>query len=148
MQQAVPGAVFFHVVEHHWALRSRIAQFAFRVLAVHAPPDVGSTLALQELAAVDRRVLRDVLRAMAIVAGEDICRFCLGRHDAARASGIEASPYRVPQIVCKEVALRPTQLALLAGAAGARAGVEHRLVHGMATFGGLLARADFATDVS
>ena len=147
MQQAIPGAVFFHVVEHHWALRSRIAQFAFRVLAIHAPPDVGSALALQKLAAVDRRVLRDVLRAMAIVAGEYVSRLCLGRHDAARASGIEASPNRVPQIVCKEVALRPTQLALLAGAAGARAGVEQGLVHGVTAFRGLLACADFATDV-
>ena len=147
MQQAVPGAILLQVVEHHWALRSCIAQFAFRVLAVHAPPDVGSTLALQELAAVDGRVLRDVLRAMAIVAGEDICRFCLGRHDAARASGIEASPYRVPQIVCKEVALRPTQLALLAGAAGARAGVEQRLVHGVPAFRGLLSCAALAADV-
>ena len=147
MQQAVPGAVFFHVVEHHWALRSRIAQFAFRVLAVHAPPDVGSTLALQELAAVDRRVLRDVLRATAGVAGEDVCLLCCGRHDAACTLSVDASPNSVPQVCGEEVALRPTQLALLAGAAGARAGVEQRLVHGVAAFRSLLACADLAAEV-
>ena len=147
MQQAVPGAILLQVVEHHWALRSCIAQLAFRELACHAPPDVGPTLALQKLAAVDGRILRDVLHGIASVAGEDVGGFCRGCHDAARASGIDASPNGVSQIFCEEVALRPTQLALLAGAAGARAGVEQRPVHGVSAFHGLLACAHFATDV-
>ena len=147
MQQTIPGAILLQVVEHHWALRSCIAQLAFRELACHAPPDVGPTLALQKLAAVNGRKLRDVLRATAGVAGEDVCLLCCGNHDAARASGIDASPNRVSQIFGQEVALRPTQLALLAGAAGASAGVQQRLVHGVTAFLGLLARADFATDV-
>ena len=147
MQQAVPGAILLQVVEHHWALRSCIAQLALRELARHASPDVGPTLALQKLAAIDGGVLRDVLHGLAGVAGEDVGGLCRGRHDAARTSGIDASPNGVSQIFCEEVALRPTQLALLAGAAGARAGVEQRLVHGVTAFRGLLACADFATDV-
>ena len=147
MQQAVPGAILLQVVEHHWALWSCIAQLAFRELACHAPPDVRPTLALQKLPAVDGRVLRDVLHRFASVAGEDVCLLCRGCHDAARASGVDALPNGVPQIFCKEVALRPTQLALLAGAAGARAGVEQRLVHNVTAFRGLLARADFASNV-
>ena len=147
MQQTVPRAILLQVVEHHWALGSCIAQLAFWELAFHAPPNVGPTLALQKLAAVDGRKLRDVLRATAGVAGEDVCLLCRGCHDAARTSGVDASPNGVSQIFRQEVALRPTQLALLAGAAGARAGVEQRLVHGVTAFRGLLACADFATDV-
>ena len=147
MQQAVPGAILLQVVEHHWALWSCIAQLAFRELACHAPPDVRPMLALQKLAAVDGRILRDVLHGIAGVAGEDVGGFCLGCHDAACALGVDASPNGVSQIFRQEVALRPTQLALLAGAAGARAGVEQRLVHGVTAFRGLLACTDFATDV-
>ena len=147
MQQAVPGAILLQVVEHHWALRSCIAQLALRELACHASPDVGPTLALQKLAAVDGRKLRDVLRATAGVAGEDVCLLCCGRHDAVCTLGVDASPNSVPQIFGEEAALRPTQLALLAGAAGARAGVEQRLVHGMTAFRGLLAGAYLAAEL-
>ena len=146
MQQAVPGAILLQVVEHHWALRSGIAQLAFWKLACHASPDVRPTLALQKLATVDGRIFGDVLHGIASVAGEDVGGFCRGCHDAARASSIDASPNSVSQIFSEEVALRPTQLALLAGAAGARAGVEQRLVHSVTAFRGLLACADFATD--
>ena len=147
MQQAVPGAILLQVVEHHWTFRSCLAQLAFRELACHAPPDVGPTLALQKLAAVDGRVLCDVLRAIAGVAGEDIGLLCCGRHDAACTLGVDASPNSVPQVCGEEVALRPTQLALLAGAAGARAGVEQRFVHGVPAFRGLLSCAAFAAEV-
>ena len=147
MQQAIPGAILLQVVERHWALRSCIAQLAFRELAFHAPPYVGSTLALQKLATVDCGVIRDVLHSLAGVAGEDVGGFGRGRHDAARTSGIDASPNGVSQIFGQEVALRPTQLALLAGAAGARASVQQRPVHGTPAFRGLLARADLATEV-
>ena len=147
MQQAVPGAVLLQVVEHHWALWSGIAQLAFWKLACHASPDVRPTLALQKLPAVDGGIHRDVLHGVASVAGEDVCLLCGGRHDAARTSSIEALPNSVSQVVGQEVALRPTQLALLAGAASARASVEQRLVHRVTAFRGLLACADFATDV-
>ena len=147
MQQAIPGAILFQVVEHHWALRSCIAQLAFRELACHASPNVRPTLALQKLAAVDGRILRDVLHGIAGVAGEDVGGLCRGRHDAARTSGIDTSPNGVSQLFGQEVALRPTQLTLLAGAAGSRAGVELRLVHGVTAFRGFLAHTFFATDV-
>ena len=147
MQQAVPGAILLQVVEHHWALWSGIAQLAFWELACHASSDVCATLSLQKLAAVDGRILRDVLHGIASVASKDVGSFCRARHDAARASSIDASPNGVSQIFGQEVALRPTQLALLAGAAGARASVQQRLVHGVTAFRGLLASAHFATDV-
>ena len=77
MQEAVPGAVLLDVVEHDRALRFGIAQFAFWKLTFHAPPYVGSTLALQKLAAVDGRVLYNMFDGAACVAFEDIARLCL-----------------------------------------------------------------------
>ena len=147
MQQAVPGAILLQVVEHHWTLRSCLAQLAFRELACHAPPDVGPTLALQKLPAVDGRIFRDVLRATAGVAGEDVCLLCCGRHDAACTLSVVASPNSVLQVCREEMALRPTQLALLAGAASACTGVEQCFVHGVPAFRGLLACADLAAEV-
>ena len=147
MQQAIPGAILLQVVEHHWALRSCIAQLAFQELACHASPYVGSTLALQKLAAVDGGILRDVLHGIAGIAREDVGGLCCRRHDAVCALGADALPNCVSQVCGEEVALRPTQLALLAGAAGARASVQQRPVHGMPAFRGLLARADLATEV-
>ena len=147
MQQAIPGAILLQVVEHHWALRSCIAQLAFRELAFHAPPYVGPTLALKKLAAVDSGIFHDVLHVIASVALKNVARLGLRRHNAPRALCVDASPCRVSQVFGDEVALRSTQLAILGGAAGACARVEHCLVHGMTSFCGLLAHADFAAEV-
>ena len=147
MQEAIPGAIFFHVVEHDRALWSRVAQIALWELASHAPPYVGSTLSLQKLAAIDGRVFHNVLDAITGIAFEDIARLCLRGYNASRALCIDTSPRSVSQIFGEEVAVRPTLLVILGGAACACARVQHRLVHGMAAFGGLLACADFAADV-
>ena len=147
MQQAIPGAVLFHVVEHDWALWFGVAQLAFWELTFHAPPYMGSTLALQKLAAVDGRVLHNMLHSAACIAFEDIGRLCVRRYNAPRTLCVDASPRSVSQVFGDEVALRPTQLAILGGAAGACARVEHCLVYGMTSFRGLLACAYFAAEV-
>ena len=147
MQKAIPGAILFHVVEHDWALWPRVAQLAFWELAFHAPPYVGSTLALQKLAAMDGRVLDNMFDCITCIASEDIARLCLCGYNAPCALCVDASPRSVSQIFGEEVAVRPTLLVILCGAASACARVEHRLVHGMTSLGGLLARADFAADV-
>ena len=98
MQEAIPGAIGFHVVEHNRALRSRVAQFALRELAFHASPYVGSTLSLQKLAAIDGRVLHNVLNAIARIAFEDVARLCLRGYNAPRALCVDASPRSVSQI--------------------------------------------------
>ena len=136
------------MIEHDWALWSRIAQLAFWKLAFHAPPYVGSTLSLQKLAAIDGRVLHNALDAIARIALEDVARFCLSGNNASCALCVDASPRSVSQIFGHEVAARPSQMAIFCGAARASARVQHCLVHGMTTFRGLLARADFAADVS
>ena len=147
MQKAVPGAVLLDVVEHDWALWFGVAQFAFWKLTFHAPPYMGLTLALQKLAAVDGRVFYNMFNGIACVAFEDISRLCLRRYNAPCTLCVDASPCSVPQVFGEEVALRPTLLVFLSGAARACARVQHGLVHGMASFGGLLASADFAADV-
>ena len=147
MQKAIPGAVLLHVVDHDWALWFGVAQFAFWKLTFHAPPYMGSTLALQKLAAMDGRVLHNMFDSIACIASEDIGRLCLRGHNAPGALCVDASPCSVPQVFRKEVALRPTLLVFLSGAARACARVQHGLVHGMTSLGGLLARADFAADV-
>ena len=110
MQKAVPGAVLLDVVEHDWALWFGIAQFAFWELTFHAPPYVGSTLALQKLAAVDGRVLHNMLHGAACVAFEDIGRLCLRCDNAPCTLCVDASPCSVSQVFRKEVAVRPTLL--------------------------------------
>ena len=147
MQKAIPGAVLFDVVEHDWALWFGVAQLAFWELTFHAPPYMGSTLALQKLAAMDGRVLDNMFDCITCIASEDVARLCLCGYNAPCALCVDASPRSVSQIFGEEVAVRPTLLVILGGAARACARVEHRLVHGMASFGGLLARADLAADV-
>ena len=147
MQKAVPGAVLLDVVEHDWALWFGIAQLAFWKLTFHAPPYMGSTLALQKLVAVDGRVLHNMFDCAACIASEDISRLCLRGHNAPGALCVDTSPRSVPQVFRKEVALRPALLVFLRGAARACARVQHRLVYGMTSLGGLLARADLAADV-
>ena len=147
MQKAIPGAVLFDVVEHDWALWFGVAQLAFWELTFHAPPYMGSTLALQKLAAMDGRVFHNMLDGIACVAFEDIARLCLRCYNAPCTLCVDASPRSVSQVFGEEVAVRPTLLVIVCGAACACARVQHRLVHGMASFGGLLARADFAADV-
>ena len=87
MQKAIPGAILFHVVEHDWALWPRIAQLALWKLASHASPYVGSTLSLQKLAAIDGRVLHDVLDAITGIAFEDAFCCLLARADFAADVG-------------------------------------------------------------
>ena len=82
MQEAVPGAVLFHVVEHDWALWFGVAQFTFWKLTFHAPPYMGSSLALQKLAAVDGRVLHNMFDCAARIASEDVARLCLCCYNA------------------------------------------------------------------
>ena len=136
------------MVEHNRALWSCVAQLAFWKLAFHASPYLGSTLSLQKLATIDGQVFHNVLDAIARIAVEDVAFLCLCGYNASRAMCVDASPRSVSQIFGDEVAVRPTQLSILREAAHARARVEHCLVHGMTTFRGLLARADFAADVS
>ena len=147
MQKAVPGAVLLHVIEHDWVLWLGVAQLAFWKLTFHAPPYMGSTLALQKLAAVDRRVLHNMFDSAACVAFEDIARLCLRRYTAPCTLCVDASPRSVPQVFGEEVALRPTLLVIVRGAARACARVQQSLVHSMASLGGLLARADLAAAV-
>ena len=128
-------------------IASCIAQLALRELALHASPYVGSTLSLQKLAAIDGRVLHNVLDAIARIAFEDVARLCPRGYNAPGALCVDASPRSVSQIFGDEVAFRPTQLPSFCGTARARARVEHCLVHGMTTFRGLFARADFAAEV-
>ena len=113
MEQTIPAAVCLHVIEHNWALRSSIAQFAFGKFAFHAPPYVGSMLSLQKLAAIDCGVLHNVLDAIARIAFEDIARLCLCGYNALRALCVDASPRSVSQIFGDEMALRPAQLPFL-----------------------------------
>ena len=131
MQKAVPGAVLLDVVEHDRALWFGIAQLAFWELTFHAPPYMGSTLALQKLAAVDGRVLHNMLDSIACIAFEDVARFCLCGHNAPGALRVDASPRCVSQIFRNEVTLRPSQLLMFCGTACAGTGVQHCLVHGM-----------------
>ena len=113
MQKAVPGAVLLDVVEHDRALWFGIAQFAFWKLTFHAPPYVGSTLALQKLAAVDGRVLHNMFDGAACVAFEDIGRLCPRGYNAPRTLCVDASPCSVSQVFGKEVAVRPTLLVIV-----------------------------------
>ena len=113
MQKAIPGAVLFHVVEHDWALWFGVAQFAFWELTFHAPPYMGSTLALQKLAAVDGRVFYNMFDGAACVAFEDIARLCPRGDDAPRTLCVDASPCSVSQVFGKEVAVRPALLVIV-----------------------------------
>ena len=110
MQKAIPGAVLLHVVEHDWALWFGVAHFAFWKLTFHAPPYMGSTLALQKLAAMDGRVLHNMFDCIARIAFEDIALLCLRGYNASRALGVEASPRCVSQTYGKEVASGPSNL--------------------------------------
>ena len=113
MQKAIPGAVLLYVVEHDWALWFGVAQFAFWELTFHAPPYMGSTLALQKLAAVDGRVLHNMFDCAACIASEDIARLCLRRYNAPCTLCVDASPCSVSQVFGKEVAVRPTLLVIV-----------------------------------
>ena len=110
MQKAIPGAVLLYVVEHDWALWFGVAQLAFWELTFHAPPYMGSTLALQKLAAVDGRVLHNMFDCAACIASEDIARLCLRRYNAPCTLCVDASPCSVSQVFRKEVAVRPALL--------------------------------------
>ena len=89
----------------------------------------------------------DVFDTIAGVAFERIAVLRTAGDDTFGTFCVHASPRCVSQVFWHEVTLRPRQLLLFGGAACTGTCVQHRLVHGMATFGGLFTGAYLAADV-
>ena len=89
-----------------------------------------------------------MLLAMTYIALEDISMLGIGEHYKLGELCVHASPCSVSQILWHEMTLRPSLLLLVCGASRTGASVQHCLVYGMTSSGGLFPGAQFAADAT
>ena len=83
----------------------------------------------------------DVFDTITGIAFEHIAVLRTAGDDTFGTLGVRASPRCVSQVFWHEVTMRPRQLLVFGGTSCAGTRVQHRLVHGMATFAGLFTGA-------